>query len=154
MYSILLTVHSLVRWLVVVTMSTTTILALRGYFGKRLFQKLEDTSRFWTVTIAHLQLTIGVLLYGLSPVTTLSWKNPESFEWINDFTFFSILHSILMVTSVVLLTVGSAFIKRNTNSRDKFKTMLFWFGIALIILLIAIPWSFSPFAQRPYFRTF
>ena len=154
MYAILLTVHSLVRWFVLITIGASTILAVRGYFGRKPYQKLDDRARFWTVTIAHLQLTIGLLLYGMSPVTTLSWKHPESFEWINDFTFFSIIHLILMVTSVVLLTVGSAFIKRKTDSKDKFRAMLFWFGLALIILLVAIPWPFSPLAQRPYFRTF
>jgi cbb3-type cytochrome oxidase subunit 3 len=30
--------------------------------------------------------------------------------------------------------------------------MLVWFTIALIIIFIAIPWPFSPFANRPYFR--
>jgi drug/metabolite transporter (DMT)-like permease len=57
-----------------------------------------------------------------------------------------------MLTAIVLLTIGSALTKRKKDDRDKFKTMLTWFGIALIIILIAVPWPFSPFAQRPYLR--
>jgi len=30
--------------------------------------------------------------------------------------------------------------------------MLLFFVVALIIILIATPWPFSPFAGRPYFR--
>jgi hypothetical protein len=30
--------------------------------------------------------------------------------------------------------------------------MLIWLSIALIIIFIAIPWPFSPFANRPYYR--
>jgi len=36
--------------------------------------------------------------------------------------------------------------------KEKFKIMLLWYGIALIIILIAIPWPFSPLANRPYLR--
>jgi hypothetical protein len=30
--------------------------------------------------------------------------------------------------------------------------MALWFTAALLLILVAIPWPFSPFAQRPYLR--
>jgi drug/metabolite transporter (DMT)-like permease len=63
-------------------------------------------------------------------------------------------HFILMLTSVMVVTIGSALAKRKPAGREKFKIMLIWFAIALFIILIAIPWPFSTFANRPYLRPF
>jgi hypothetical protein len=68
--------------------------------------------------------------------------------------FFGLIHITLMVLSVVLVTIGSALAKRKQTDREKFKTMLTWFSIVLLIIFIAIPWPFSPFANRNYFRTY
>ena len=62
------------------------------------------------------------------------------------------IHSSLMLTAIVLITIGSAKAKRKPTDQEKFKTMLVWFSIALLIIFIAIPWPFSPFANRPYYR--
>jgi hypothetical protein len=59
-----------------------------------------------------------------------------------------------MITSVVLVTIGSALAKRRPTDKEKYKTMLIWFSITISIIFIAIPWPFSPFANRPYFRSF
>jgi hypothetical protein len=59
-----------------------------------------------------------------------------------------------MFVAIVLITIGSAKAKRKSNDTQKFKTMLIWFSIALLIIFIAIPWPFSPLANRPYIRTF
>jgi hypothetical protein len=69
-----------------------------------------------------------------------------------DTAFFGILHLLFMLTAIVLITIGSAKAKRMPTDEEKFKTMLTWYSIGLIIILIAIPWPFSPLASRPYFR--
>jgi hypothetical protein len=57
-----------------------------------------------------------------------------------------------MIMAIIIITIGSALAKRKSSDKEKFKTMGLWFSIALIIIFIAIPWPFSPFANRPYFR--
>ncbi|UZT98400.1 hypothetical protein ODZ84_02190 [Chryseobacterium fluminis] len=57
-----------------------------------------------------------------------------------------------MLCSIILITVGSAVSKREISDHEKFKVMFIYFTLALIIIFIAIPWPFSPFANRPYFR--
>jgi drug/metabolite transporter (DMT)-like permease len=69
-----------------------------------------------------------------------------------DFTFFSLIHIALMFAAIIVLTVGSAMAKRQGSDRQKFRTMLMWFIFALVIILIAIPWPFSPLAKRPLIR--
>jgi drug/metabolite transporter (DMT)-like permease len=57
-----------------------------------------------------------------------------------------------MLVAVVVLTFGSALAKRQSEDADKFRMMLFWFVLALVIILAAIPWPFSPWIQRPLIR--
>lgn len=116
------------------------------------FSKTDHFVRHWTATIAHIQLVLGIVLYSKSPVIGYFWKNcttaKESFELL----FFGMIHIFLMLFSIVLITIGPSAAKRKTSDRDKFKTMFIWYSIALALIFIAIPWPFSPFANRPYFR--
>lgn len=154
MYVTLLTLHSLVRWLVLVFLLYSLYRSLIGFLKNRSFSKKDNALRHWTATIAHLQLMIGILLYTQSPLVKYFWSDTNRGIQNLDFTFYSFIHLVLMLTAIILVTIGSALAKRKTPDRLKFQTMLTWFSIALIIILIAIPWPFSPLAGRPYYRTF
>ena len=152
MYSLLLSFHSMFRWLVVLSLTISIIRAFRGFNGPRPFGRLDNAIRHWTATIAHIQLMIGILLYTQSPVVSYYFKtdtpvNSEAF-------FFSILHMLLMSLAIVVITIGSAKAKRKKGAYLKFKTMFFWFLIALTLIFVAVPWPFSPLAQRPFLRSF
>jgi hypothetical protein len=108
--------------------------------------------RHWAATITHIQLITGVLLYFQSPVTRYFWANFRKGVKDFDIGFFGIIHGVCMLSAIVLVTIGSAKSKRQQTDRKKFKTMLIWFSVALLIIFMAIPWPFSPFANRPYFR--
>jgi hypothetical protein len=97
---------------------------------------------------------IGCILYFTSPVIKQLFGNFKEAASYKEPTFFGIIHLSLMLTAIIVITIGSALAKRKTVDRDKFRTMLQWFSIALIIILIAIPWPFSLFANRPLFRSF
>lgn len=60
----------------------------------------------------------------------------------------------MMLTAIIIVTIGSAKAKRKSTDKEKFKTMAIWFTIALLIILTSITWSFLPIAGRPYFRRF
>ncbi len=152
MYQFLLTSHNYMRWLVLASLIFAIVRAYKGYSSKSIFAKTDNALRHWTATIAHIQLMIGMVLYFQSPVIKYFWANTK--EALNnlDLIFFSLIHSSLMLIAIVIITIGSAKAKRKTTDHEKFKTMLIWFSVALFIIFIAIPWPFSPFANRPYFR--
>lgn len=151
MYSILLELHSAMRWVVLLNLLYAIYRAYYGYVSNSVFSKTDNALRHWTATFAHIQLLIGMVLYFQSPVVKYfrqtGFKNFEA-------AFFGLIHISLMLVAIVVLTVGSAMAKRKTSDVDKFKTMLLWYTIALVIIFIAIPWPFSPLAARPYIRPF
>ena len=138
----LLSFHSALRWLVLIALLSSIFRAAKGYFTEAVFTVTDNALRHWTATIAHIQLVIGVTLY---------IRNPLLLKYS---LFFRFIHISCMFTAVVLLTIGSALARRKPTDREKFRTMFVWFTISLIIILMAIPWPFSPLAERPLFRSF
>jgi len=118
------------------------------------FSKSDNALRHWTATFAHIQLVIGVILYIKSPIVQQFWKHSDSGNGSFETAFFSLIHIALMILAVVLVTIGSALAKRKSEDREKYKTTLIWFSLAVLIIFIAIPWPFSPLAQRPLLRSF
>ncbi|WP_427872984.1 hypothetical protein [Flavobacterium sp. MMS24-S5] len=152
MYQTLLEGHSFVRWLVLVSLLYSIFIAYKGYSQKLPFTKKDNLLRHWTAKIAHIQLLFGILVYVQSPIVKYFWRNYKDAVQNLDASFFGIIHITLMLIVIIFITIGSALAKRKLSDKEKFKTMLIWFSIALIIIFIAIPWPFSPLANRPYFR--
>jgi hypothetical protein len=189
MYSILLALHNATRWLVLLGLITSIVIAAsnRGKgagedatkkSGKdagpgtgadanpgagmgigsdprqvRPFTPAANAWRHWTATIAHLQLLLGMLLYFQSPVVKYALPH-DPYHLISEHTFFRYIHITLMFVAVIVITIGSAKAKRAVTDQTKYRTMLAWFAAALLIILIAIPWPFSPLAGRPFLRKF
>jgi len=128
--------------------------AYMGYTGNKPFSKTDNALRHWTATIAHIQLMLGVVLYIKSPLVQYFWNDTSTAVQYTEPTFFALYHFILMSVAVVLITIGSALAKRGATDKKKYKTMLTWFTITLLIIFIAIPWNFLPWISRPYIRIF
>lgn len=152
MYPALLFLHSMVRWLVLISLIYSICRAWRGYTLKLAFSKTDNAVRHWTATIAHIQLMIGMVLYFKSPLIQYFWSPAGKAAASRELTFFSLVHLAVMLVSIIFITIGSAKAKRQPTDPEAFKTMLTWYLIALILIFIAIPWPFSPLAGRPYFR--
>ena len=150
MYHTLVFFHSLFRWLVLASLLSAILLSYRAMRSGRQFTLTDDRLRHWTATIAHMQLMIGVVLYFTSPLIKVFFAGSRR----GDLGFFGMIHASLMLAAIVVITIGSALAKRKQDAKDKFRTMLVWFAVALLVILIAIPWPFSPLASRPLYRTF
>lgn len=152
MYPFLLALHSLVRWLVLISLLATVIRGYTGWIGKKSFTKTDDRLRFVTTTIAHIQLIIGLWLYFISPITDYFLHNFQTAVHERQIRFFGMEHSVMMFLAVTLITIGSAKAKRKSEGHEKFRTMAVWFTIGLLMILTSIPWWFSPLVSRPVLR--
>ena len=150
MYFVLLTLHSWGRWAVLLGLLFGGGRAYRGWLGRRPFTPLDDTTRHSVATVAHGQLVLGYGLYFTSPLVRAFHLRDATHD--PGALFFGFQHVALMTLAIVVLTLGSALAKRRATDPAKFRTMALWFTGALLLILAAIPWPFSPFAHRPYFR--
>jgi multisubunit Na+/H+ antiporter MnhB subunit len=56
--------------------------------------------------------------------------------------FYGVEHILMMIIAVVLLTIGYSKSKRQELASKKHSTVLIFYGIALLLILVSIPWPF------------
>ncbi|RYY35444.1 MAG: hypothetical protein EOP46_09990 [Sphingobacteriaceae bacterium] len=150
MYSLLLPLHSLVRWLVLAGLLFAIYRAYRGKTKKLPYTQFDDRVRHITTTIVHIQFMIGAGLYFVSPIVNYFLTNFKEAVHLREIRFFGMEHIAMMVVAVTVISIGSAKAKRKDTDNAKFKTQLVWLTIGLIIILTSIPWPFSPLVHRPW----
>jgi hypothetical protein len=154
MYAILLPLHSLVRWLVLITLVFAVIRAYRGWFSRKSFSKFDDSLCKGVVNVLNIQMSIGIWLYCISPIVGYFLHNFKEAVHQRQIRFFGMEHITMMIIAVIVITIGSNKTKYKTSDEEKYKTMAIWFAIGLFIILTSIPWAFSPLTSRPNFRLF
>lgn len=154
MYFNLLILHTLTRWLVLISLIYAIYRGYAGWLRNKTFTRFDNTVRHVTATIAHVQLAWGVWLYIISPITNYFLANFKTAVHERQIRFFGMEHVTVMLIAIVLITIGSAKAKRQSTDQLKFKTMAIWYIIALVLILSSVPWQFSPLISRPYFRWF
>jgi hypothetical protein len=154
MYSALLPLHSLLRWFVLLSLIFAIYRAYCGWLFDKNYTVFDDRVRTIAAMFAHIQLVVGLWLYFVSPIVSYFLHNYKTAVHEREIRFFGMEHITIMLTAIVLITIGSAKGRRKTEDKDKFKAMAIWFTIALLLILSSIPWSFSPLVHRPLFRGF
>ena len=150
---LVLVLHNLMRWAVLLFGLWTLFNALTGVFGKRNFTAGDNRSNMLFMISCDIQLLLGLILY-----FTNSW-----FDRLKDLgnnmkdpynRFFTMEHLLMMIIAWILVHVGRSSVKRATTPAAKHKRMLIFFGLAIFLILAAIPWPFREAITRPYFRWF
>ncbi|RAJ81927.1 hypothetical protein CLV59_104152 [Chitinophaga dinghuensis] len=154
MYAFLLALHSLVRWLVVIAMVVSLFTTWRGWLQSRTFTPQNKLIRTLTTAVSHVQGMIGIALYFISPVVLYFLQNFGNAVKLREIRFFGLEHSSMMLTGIILLTIGAYKSKRRSTDKERFKTLAIWYTIAFVIMFFSIPWAFSPLTSRPYLRPF
>jgi len=152
MYSSALWLHSLLRWAVLITGLVAWVRAIGGKTRNRPWTPKDELWGLLLTISADLQLLVGLVLYiFLSPITRLGVRNFAAAMQIPTARFFTVEHAAGMLVAIALIHVGRVRIRKTTEVRRKHGTAMIFFGIALVVIIIAIPWPGLPVA-RPLLR--
>ncbi|MDX2245947.1 MAG: hypothetical protein SF052_04165 [Bacteroidia bacterium] len=152
LYSIFLFTHSLFRWVVLAGLVYAIIVAFRGWRGDQAFTPSHNRLQKIVVRITEIQLLLGLVLYFISPVIKYFMDNFGEAVKDQATRFFGMEHISMMIIAVTIVSITSAVAKRKATDRQKFKAIAIGFTIGLVIILVMIPWPFSPMAARPFWR--
>lgn len=152
LYAIVLSLHNIVRWLVIIFALLVLFRAYSGWRSGRDWTKQDNRASMLFVTSLDVQLLLGLLLYFVfSSVTRPALSNFGAAMSDAVRRFFLVEHSGLMVLALLVAHFGRSLARRAHSSRFKFSRTAIWFTIALVIILVAIPWPFMT-AARPWLR--
>ena len=140
MYTLLLSIHSIVRWFILLVFVYAIIRAFYGWLLAKEFTKTDKRILLITASLAHLQLVVGVWLYFVSPIVNFFIHNFHEAVKQKEFRFFGMEHSLLMLIAITLITIGSSLAKRKKTDKAKFRTIAVWYTLGLILILSAMPY--------------
>ena len=152
MYSSALWLHSLLRWAVLVAGLVAWFRAIGGYTAKRPWTPKDELWGLLLTISVDLQMLVGLVLYiFLSPITRQGVRNFAASMQIPPVRFFTVEHLAGMIIGIALVHIGRVRIRKAADPAAKHRTAMIFFGIALIVMIISIPWPGLPVA-RPLFR--
>jgi hypothetical protein len=143
MYQGMLHLHSTFRWVILILL----LVAVYKSFADR---NKAFTSGHKKIGLFLLITADSMLLVGLYQwVTSKTWglisikergfaavmKDPVA-------RFFAVEHFIGMIIAIALIHIGYGYSKKNIPDGIKHKRALLFYGLALLIILISIPWPF------------
>ena len=146
-YSLILTLHDDLRWLVLLAALVAIVAAATGVSGNRPFKPLGRITGVIFISVMDLQFLLGLILCFLSPWVAQFWASPGAAMKVKEARFFGMEHLVFMIVALALAHVGAARSKRVSEPPKAYRTALVWFSLSLLLILAGVPW------WRPLFQT-
>ena len=142
MHQVLLTAHSLNRWLVVVLLVVTLIRGVAGWSRGRTWSGRDDLTGRLLIAAADLQLLLGIALYVVSPLVRAGWSDLSATMDNRVLQFWTLEHAPTMVAAVAILHVGRVMGRRADGDRRRHRATSVSVAAAALLILGGIPWPF------------
>lgn len=128
--------HSGLRWILLFAL----VYAIFNAFSKKkngTFEAKDKMISLFAFIVSHVQLLIGLVLY----VMEQRWTGFSHMK-VTILRFFAVEHTLGMVIAIALITIGYSKSKKAATDEKKFGKIGVFYLIALILILVSIPWPF------------
>lgn len=151
MYTLVLILHSWIRWAAVVAGVGATFALFTG----RQSVSRPDSSDGWGLAFliaVDLQLLLGLLLYFVLSPTTAAIRQDFGAAMRDPVArFWAVEHIASMLVAVVMVHVGRVLARKARTPGAKRTRLLICYGIATVVMLAGTPWP-GMMSGRPLFR--
>ena len=139
MYIVLKQLHSLIAYFTLALLIISIIYNAISWQSKKPFTKRNKIMAMLGLMSVHIQLLIGLVLYFLSPlgssnISGEAMKNAMSRLYILE-------HPLTMIIAIALITFGYSKAKRLTEDHLKYKKIVLFYTIGLLLIILRIPWN-------------
>ena len=141
MYSFVLAVHNVLRWVAIILAIVALLRAYRGWLGRQEWTATDRKIGVFFASAMDLQFLLGLILYiVLSPTTRTAFSNFGAAMRVADVRFFALEHILYMVIAIVCVHIGTAAARKATQAVDKHRQAAIWFSLGGLALLLGMPW--------------
>ena len=145
--------HNLLRWVILILLVISIIKSYSGWQQKKVFTQGDKKTWLFTMIAAHITLLIGLYQWLFGRYGVFVTSPPAGVSVMKDkfYRFFWVEHPTGMIISIILITLGYGMAKKTVSDTTKFKKAFWYFTIALLVILITVPWPFRQIVGRPIF---
>jgi hypothetical protein len=149
----LLHLHNLLRWVILILLLVSLVKAYSGWQQKKVFSQGDKRIWLFTMIAGHITLLLGLYQWLLGRYGMLKTDLPEGVSVMKDkfYRFFWVEHPLFMILAIVMLTLAHGMAKKAVPDEVKYKRAFWFFIIALLMILVAVPWPFRTGIGRPWF---
>jgi hypothetical protein len=150
MYSATLTLHSWLRWAVILLAIFALVRAIAAMRSRR-WSPADDRAAMLFTMAFDLQFLVGLALYFLvSPITKAALQHMDAAMRSATMRYWAVEHPTAMLVALILAHAGRAVVRRAPEAK-KGRMALIFFAIALLVILGMTPWP-NMLGERPLFR--
>ncbi len=142
MYSTLLGLHSGLRYLVLLLLAISLLLAIVGLFGKKPYTQTNRKLNLFAMISTHTQFLVGLILYFFSPLVNYSNMGQAMKETMTR--YWTVEHTVMMLFAIVLITLGHSRSKKAADDLNKHRSIALYYGLAVLVIVVAIYQSGRP----------
>lgn len=138
----ILQLHSYWAYITLLAVLVAVISALLGLWSKNKFYSKDLRIALFSLIAVHIQLLIGLAWYFMSPSYQFLKENGMAAAMKDGLVrLHAVEHPLVMILATILITIGFSKHKKKEKSVAKFKTLVIYYGIALVLILSRLPWQ-------------
>ena len=130
---LLLTLHSIWRWVLLAAACVVVVKALVGWLGRRPFTQLDSQLGLaYTITV-DIQVLLGLLLWLFGPLglRTLSQSMGDA-----ELRFIVLEHPILMLIGLALAHIGRTRSRKGESPVAQHRAAFIFYGLSLVCIAL------------------
>ncbi len=152
MYNVLLSLHSIFRWVILLLLLINIIRHAAAV--NKPFSGTDKKLGLWLMIAAHITLLIGLYQWFTGGLGFQNIKNNGMHTVMQNgmYRFFAVEHTTGMIIAIIIITVARGIFRKNITDNKKHKRSLILYVLALLIILACIPWPGMENIGRPLWR--
>lgn len=150
MYTGLLHLHNLLRWIILLLLLVAIIRHLSGMNSRRPINAGDQRVDLFLMISAHLTFVIGLYQWIAGPWGLKNIQNAGFGAVMSNsvYRFWAVEHLTGMLIAIVLITIARGRVKRSTGFKAH-RPALLLFVLALILIVAVVPWPVREGIGRP-----
>ncbi|MBW3671556.1 MAG: hypothetical protein KY432_07770 [Acidobacteria bacterium] len=150
-YRVLLGIHSWNRWVVLILGIVLVAVAWQKLMSRAHTSATMSRFSIWFITSVDIQFLLGIFLMFVSPVIATFMNDPGAAMSRPSIRFWAVEHTSMMLIATILAHVGRVMVKAAGDATVAHRRGAIMFTIALIVILVSIPWPFREQGRALFF---
>ena len=154
MYTGFVHLHNFLRWVILLLLLVAIVRHFVGMTGKKPFTNGDKKTGTFLMIVANIQFVLGLIQWFVGDWGYKLLSNSDGMgEVMKNASqrFWIIEHPIGMLIAIALISIGRGVSKKPLPDAVKHKRSFWLYFIALIIIIVSIPWPGREGIARPLF---
>lgn len=142
MYIGLKHLHSYLAFLVLAGVAFAFLLHLINWLQRKPYKPGLRAAALIGMVLCHVQFLFGLFLYFVSPLGMSNMSGDTMKNAVSR--LYALEHPLIGLIAIVLITIGNGRAKRSSVDSVKYRSVVFLYGIGLLLILSRVPWQVWP----------